>query len=265
MRAAAGRSQYAPGGAVCGDSSFGRNAGEDLAVRQLSWNSRDHIQSTLGLAAGGDRRARAKTSRHLNKWRTVAGAPLAEVARLMRDAAFFAGNDSGPAHVAAAFGVPQVVFFGPSDSEVWAPWQTPAEVLKAEGAINSITRSEPGNSGDRAIARGIAGSHHERVDPAAEIRAALLVPAHHFRRPDGGLRGDDRGPRAADQGGAGARSPARARCDAGAAFHDSGRHIIRFISNISSRSRFTTSSRLSRSRSSWCSRCAAFAITWAIT
>lgn len=74
-----------------------------------------------------------------DRWPVVVGAPLGEITRLMRDAAFFAGNDSGPAHVAAAFGIPQVVFFGPSDSEVWAPWQTPAEVLKADGPIDSIS------------------------------------------------------------------------------------------------------------------------------
>lgn len=73
------------------------------------------------------------------RWRTIAGAPLGEVARLMRDAALFAGNDSGPAHIAAAFGVPVVVFFGPSDSEVWAPWRTAAEVLKSNGPIGSIS------------------------------------------------------------------------------------------------------------------------------
>lgn len=70
---------------------------------------------------------------------TVVGAPLSEIVKLMRGAAFFAGNDSGPAHVAAAFGVPQIVFFGPSDSEVWAPWRTPAEVLKADEGIEKIS------------------------------------------------------------------------------------------------------------------------------
>ena len=78
-------------------------------------------------------------------FRTLGGAPLAEVARLMRHAALFVGNDSGPAHMAAAFGVPEVVFFGPSDSEIWAPWQTAASVLEADGPIGSITL-------DRAIA-----------------------------------------------------------------------------------------------------------------
>lgn len=71
-------------------------------------------------------------------WATVPGAPLIEIARLMRHASFFAGNDSGPAHVAAAFGVPQIVLFGPSDSEVWAPWRTRAEILKADGPIRDI-------------------------------------------------------------------------------------------------------------------------------
>jgi ADP-heptose:LPS heptosyltransferase len=72
------------------------------------------------------------------RWRTVAGAPLREVARLMRDASLFAGNDSGPAHVAAAFGLPLVVLFGPSDSEIWAPWRTVGKVLKAIGPIATI-------------------------------------------------------------------------------------------------------------------------------
>jgi ADP-heptose:LPS heptosyltransferase len=117
------------------------------ATREKTWPSdnfvalAEHIESALGLrpvviaGAGEDLTL-------FDKWRTVAGAPLGELARLMRDAAFFAGNDSGPAHVAAAFGVPQVVFFGPSDPEVWAPWRTPAEVLKAKGAIDSISMDE---------------------------------------------------------------------------------------------------------------------------
>jgi ADP-heptose:LPS heptosyltransferase len=40
--------------------------------------------------------------------------------------------------VAAAFGVPQVVIFGPSDWEVWSPWRTVAKILRAEGPIANI-------------------------------------------------------------------------------------------------------------------------------
>jgi ADP-heptose:LPS heptosyltransferase len=71
-------------------------------------------------------------------WRTVSGAQLREVARLMRDAALFLGNDSGPAHLAAAFGLPLVALFGPSDSEIWSPWRTVGKVIKAEGPISNI-------------------------------------------------------------------------------------------------------------------------------
>jgi ADP-heptose:LPS heptosyltransferase len=70
--------------------------------------------------------------------RKLVGAPLAELTRLIRDAVLFIGNDSGPAHIAAACGVPSLVIFGPSDAEVWAPWRTPAEVLKAD-PIASVT------------------------------------------------------------------------------------------------------------------------------
>ena len=145
--AAPGRSQFAPDGpyAVIHPKA---------ATPEKTWPAgnftalAEHIESTLSLqpvivaGAGED-----LTPFH--KWPTVIGAPLAELARLMRDASLFVGNDSGPAHVAAAFGVPQLVFFGPSDSEVWAPWQTQAEVLKGAGAINSISMDDA----MRAIAR----------------------------------------------------------------------------------------------------------------
>jgi ADP-heptose:LPS heptosyltransferase len=65
-------------------------------------------------------------------------APLAEVKNLMSGAALFIGNDSGPAHVAAAFGIPVVVLFGPSDPVTWAPWRTEARVLISQGGIGQI-------------------------------------------------------------------------------------------------------------------------------
>lgn len=72
------------------------------------------------------------------QWRTFSAAPLPEIARLMRDAALFVGNDSGPAHIAAAFGRPTVVLFGPSDAEIWSPWRTVNRVLQAN-PIDAIT------------------------------------------------------------------------------------------------------------------------------
>jgi ADP-heptose:LPS heptosyltransferase len=65
------------------------------------------------------------------EYRTVSGPPLAELKSLIASASFFIGNDSGPAHMAAAFGIPSVVLFGESDASIWGPWRNSAEVLQA--------------------------------------------------------------------------------------------------------------------------------------
>jgi ADP-heptose:LPS heptosyltransferase len=73
------------------------------------------------------------------KYRTLAGAPLAEIKNLLANAALFLGNDSGPAHMAAAFGLPVVVLFGASAVDVWRPWKTSAEVLSSPDDIAAIS------------------------------------------------------------------------------------------------------------------------------
>jgi heptosyltransferase III len=75
-------------------------------------------------------------------WRTVAGAPLDEVKSLLAPASLFVGNDSGPAHMAAAFGVPMLVLFGASDPVVWAPWKANAQVIAAGDAIRQVRVEE---------------------------------------------------------------------------------------------------------------------------
>jgi ADP-heptose:LPS heptosyltransferase len=76
------------------------------------------------------------------EYNVVVGAPLAEVKSLVAGAALFIGNDSGPAHMAAAFGVPSVVIFAASDPVVWAPWRTQAEVLVAKHGIGKLQVKE---------------------------------------------------------------------------------------------------------------------------
>jgi ADP-heptose:LPS heptosyltransferase len=76
------------------------------------------------------------------KFRTYQGAPLAQVKSLLAGAQLFIGNDSGPAHIAAAFGVPVVVLFGSSDPVNWAPWRTEAQVLTNPDAIGRISAGE---------------------------------------------------------------------------------------------------------------------------
>lgn len=70
-------------------------------------------------------------------FRTVCGA-LEESKQWLAGADLFVGNDSGPAHIAAAFGIPLVVLFGPSDPRIWGPWKTPGRVLTGPSGISSI-------------------------------------------------------------------------------------------------------------------------------
>src|SRR5204863_8460811 len=72
-------------------------------------------------------------------FRTVIGAPLQQTKSLLKGASLFVGNDSGPAHMAAAFGVPVVVLFGPSDAVAWAPWRTANEILIDKADIHRIS------------------------------------------------------------------------------------------------------------------------------
>ena len=60
------------------------------------------------------------------------GLPLPALVSLIAGARVFVGNDSGPAHVAAAFGVPCVVIFGSSDSSAWHPWRTAHRVVETD-------------------------------------------------------------------------------------------------------------------------------------
>ncbi len=77
-----------------------------------------------------------------SKFQVLRNQPLSALKGLMSGAALFIGNDSGPAHVAAAFGIPVVVLFGPSDPVAWAPWRTEARVLTSHGGVAQIAVDE---------------------------------------------------------------------------------------------------------------------------
>jgi ADP-heptose:LPS heptosyltransferase len=65
----------------------------------------------------------------------MADLPLDETMALIAASALFVGNDSGPAHIAAAFARPAVVVFGPSNEQLWRPWsEGPWRALKSERA-----------------------------------------------------------------------------------------------------------------------------------
>ena len=54
---------------------------------------------------------------------------LEELTALLGRSALFIGNDSGPAHLAAACGVPSIVLFGPQDPRRFGPWSERTQVL----------------------------------------------------------------------------------------------------------------------------------------
>jgi ADP-heptose:LPS heptosyltransferase len=60
---------------------------------------------------------------------------LGQFAAALTEARLFVGNDSGPAHMAAALSRPLVVVFGSSSSAIWGPWprqtsDSPARVVQ---------------------------------------------------------------------------------------------------------------------------------------
>lgn len=66
---------------------------------------------------------------------------LSEAKAVLSKAAVFAGNDSGPAHIAAAFGVPSVVLFSTSNPAIWGPWRTESEIVVAPDGMRNLTVS----------------------------------------------------------------------------------------------------------------------------
>jgi ADP-heptose:LPS heptosyltransferase len=64
---------------------------------------------------------------------------LSDIKQLLASSTLFVGNDSGPAHMAAAFGVPVVVIFGSSNPAIWGPWRTASEVITAPAGMANIS------------------------------------------------------------------------------------------------------------------------------
>jgi heptosyltransferase III len=74
---------------------------------------------------------------------------LSDVKAMLSGASVFIGNDSGPAHMAAAFGVPTLVLFGPSKPAIWGPWRTESEIVAAPDGLEHLSVSRVIASLDR--------------------------------------------------------------------------------------------------------------------
>jgi heptosyltransferase III len=74
---------------------------------------------------------------------------LRELIALIAGARIFIGNDSGPAHIAAATGRPAVVIYGPTNPAQWHPWHSryravhTGAVFHPRRADKSLAQEEP--------------------------------------------------------------------------------------------------------------------------
>jgi hypothetical protein len=74
------------------------------------------------LGSAGESAELQALARRIGGAEVVAGHPLADVAAIVANARLYLGNDTGPMHLAEAFGVPGVAIFGGGTWPHYAPW-----------------------------------------------------------------------------------------------------------------------------------------------
>ncbi len=88
---------------------------------------------------------------------------VSQLIELTRRARLFIGGDTGPMHLAAAFGVPVVALFGPTNPERNGPWRTRNIVLRSQRSATSYHHTARPDQDLQSIA------------PADVARAALAL------------------------------------------------------------------------------------------
>ncbi len=96
------------------------------------------LQIVMTGAPTDDQRAQlkavGKAAKH--KLASLSSLSIGELVAVIAYARLFVGNDSGPAHIAAAVKTPLVVMFGPASSVRWRPWNAPSELVQNYFACN---------------------------------------------------------------------------------------------------------------------------------
>src|SRR6266568_560905 len=104
-------------------------------MRITRWSTpRPFTQPNNGRRRNSPSSATGSSASAAFEWSTRAGralrrlerASLGEFAAALAGAQVFIGNDSGPAHMAAALARPSVIIFGSSSSKIWGPWPRPS-------------------------------------------------------------------------------------------------------------------------------------------
>jgi ADP-heptose:LPS heptosyltransferase len=102
-------------------------------------------QLRLALITGEAEQERGITTQVLEGWHDLDfqhwdHLPLTELASRLSQASGFIGHDSGISHLAAACGVPCMLFFGPTDPATWAPRNAGVQlVTEPSGDLRLLT------------------------------------------------------------------------------------------------------------------------------
>ena len=136
-------------------------AGFAAVIDHLS--RRYNMPSVVIAAPGQEHIAREVNERTQSKPHTIAALSLKELTAIIGMSSIFAGNDSGPAHIAAALARPLAVIFGSSDSSVWRPWtQAFYRVIESDGLrITRISEEEVIAAVDEVVQSTIAVNRSE--------------------------------------------------------------------------------------------------------
>ncbi|HWP42586.1 MAG TPA: glycosyltransferase family 9 protein [Blastocatellia bacterium] len=139
----------------------------------------DHLNDEWGLPSlvvagpGQEGLARSVSAASHAKPAVVSGLSLKELMALAAMSEIFVGNDSGPAHIAAAFARPLVVIFGTSNSTLWRPWTESAyRVVRSESredrrAIKRIPAEEVKAAVDEILQLALEARH--RADASSPV------------------------------------------------------------------------------------------------
>lgn len=144
------------------------------------WLQKTHGIATVVNLGAGDAEVAAEVRREMQGCAAISEAiPLRELIAVVAGAHMFVGNDSGPAHMAAAAGKPCVVIFGPTNPQQWHPWQVEHRVVHTGASFRPVR-------GDKSIA-----VDEPRTIQAIEVQEVRTACAElMFSRPANGTISD---------------------------------------------------------------------------
>jgi lipopolysaccharide heptosyltransferase III len=103
------------------------------------WLRDAHGTASVVNLGGQDGEAASEARREMSDCSAIPEAlSLREMIALIAEARIFVGNDSGPAHVAAAAGTPSAVIYGPTNPTQWRPWGSEHRVVETRATFRAI-------------------------------------------------------------------------------------------------------------------------------